>query len=395
MPDKTQVGNDDPYRHTIVQDYRESSEVTPDFAGKKARKEELPQHEYLFENYKFTGNLVPMCSDFNRVNANFGFLSLKSTLLHGIYLDTNCGISAGTYQRQHQKLMNNLFDEVVGDATLDSVPFVKELPEFVGTCVDAALSIADIFKGLRRGQPDKVADVLLSGKPTRRYLATERFRDAGLSRRSADALSNRWLEAQYGILPALSDVNNAGKIMDQLLVPPERAKKAEAYFPFFEGITVRRQNPVDPNWSNTTAIGTIRSRHKATAIYTVDSPWDVLYQQLALDVPAYGVWECIPFSFVIDWFIPVGDWLRSGRSIMGKTLTRGWYSEKHEGSIVHTHKYCASPTAVGVSRYLTKYRQGLSGFPLFQPTDVWDPSASVKRFFNGLSLAWQQASSRR
>jgi hypothetical protein len=36
--------------------------------------------------------------------------------------------------------------------------------------------------------------------------------------------------------------------------------------------------------------------------------------------PALVAWELVPFSFVADWFVPVGDWLKQLDALLGLTV---------------------------------------------------------------------------
>lgn len=56
----------------------------------------------------------------------------------------------------------------------------------------------------------------------------------------------------------------------------------------------------------------------------ISNPDLFLANQLGLVNPATVVWETIPFSFLIDWLIPVGDFLNSMTATLGLTLSQGW-----------------------------------------------------------------------
>jgi len=52
-----------------------------------------------------------------------------------------------------------------------------------------------------------------------------------------------------------------------------------------------------------------------------DSPNALLLSQLGLVNPASLAWELVPFSFVVDWFANVGDFLASFTDTVGCTLS--------------------------------------------------------------------------
>lgn len=52
----------------------------------------------------------------------------------------------------------------------------------------------------------------------------------------------------------------------------------------------------------------------------VTNPNLLLFNQLGLVNPAYVLWDAVPFSFVADWFLPVGRYLQSYSDWVGLHL---------------------------------------------------------------------------
>jgi hypothetical protein len=48
-----------------------------------------------------------------------------------------------------------------------------------------------------------------------------------------------------------------------------------------------------------------------------------VFSQFGIDNPLEVVWELVPFSFVADWFLPVGDFLKSLTATVGLTFLNG------------------------------------------------------------------------
>lgn len=53
--------------------------------------------------------------------------------------------------------------------------------------------------------------------------------------------------------------------------------------------------------------------------------------------PASLAWELLPFSFVVDWFLPVGDFLSSLDAEFGMTFRRGIYSSQTDVDSTRTY----------------------------------------------------------
>jgi hypothetical protein len=109
---------------------------------------------------------------------------------------------------------------------------------------------------------------------------------------------------------------------------------------------------------------------------------------------AENIWELTPYSFVVDWFIGVGDWLKSldamhGTTVLAATTTTKWRS-------VMTRKLSPSESANGWQ--ITNPGYGLweshsrsTTIPPIDPRPEWVASATWYKVVNGISLAYQRA----
>lgn len=116
-----------------------------------------------------------------------------------------------------------------------------------------------------------------------------------------------WLEAVYGWLPLMSDVKAGAEALAFNLNKPRKH-------------TYRASIKVDgkarpANDIVTTASG--RVRHSLRAQITLEED-PSLVANLQLDNPALVAWELVPYSFVADWFLPIGGWLEA-RSFLAQT----------------------------------------------------------------------------
>lgn len=125
-------------------------------------------------------------------------------------------------------------------------------------------------------------------------------------------LANRWLEYSFGWKPLMADIYGFTEEINQSL---------REGFPRYEATsqTVRKG-------SNSATIGrfgtsfhsfeeTVSMRVKAR--YQVKNAAVKRLSQLGITNPLEVAWELVPFSFVIDWFIPVGDFISSLDALVG------------------------------------------------------------------------------
>lgn len=130
--------------------------------------------------------------------------------------------------------------------------------------------------------------------------------------------------------------------------------------------------------------------------------WDrsmraICYVQLEPDArdfnlgnPIEWAWELIPFSFVIDWGIPVGDYLnaldalKDVKAVKGTLTTKDRFWRRTWSSAVVNSGWWY-PDGVPKYTYESHERGVITSIPLPR-IPRWDPSKSWKAVLNGLSL---------
>lgn len=176
----------------------------------------------------------------------------------------------------------------IRDHQFNLAVFGAEARDSLSMIADSATRVANAFRYVKRGDLTRAARVLGAKRPGKVY------KDVG----------NNWLELQYGWLPLLGDAYSAGEAMASLLNRPQRTE-------FRQRRT--RNVGVNPTHAFNTGVGTISKQvvAKMSEDYSAIS-------SLGLDDPLTVAWELLPYSFVADWFLPIGDFLEY-RQVMGKT----------------------------------------------------------------------------
>lgn len=156
-----------------------------------------------------------------------------------------------------------------------------------------------------------------------------------LSARAARALpkdrigevATAWLEYRYAIRPLLGDIQNAIKAIHKQL---DIAKRQTA-----RGKELRVYDDVEISYDTAPPGARVlyedlkierKGFVKASAgvLFVIENNISALAAILGLDQPVESLYELIPFSFVIDWVVNIGEWLQSITKTSGLTCLSSW-----------------------------------------------------------------------
>jgi hypothetical protein len=173
---------------------------------------------------------------------------------------------------------------------------------------DSAARITKSLTALKRGNMQLAAKWLMDGtgrSQKRRYFTSKTHQNL-----SQGNLSSNWLELQYGWLPLLSDVKAGAEWLANRLEVPFKQRyavhrrvatvdtKLTPWVTYYLGV---------PNVNPVPSSTVVAEYRKQIVAYITERPSVAV--SLGLTDPLSIVWEKIPFSFVGDWFIPIGDYL--------------------------------------------------------------------------------------
>jgi len=202
---------------------------------------------------------------------------------------------------------------------------LKALTKVADAKVNVAVALAEAHK---------TSDLILD-TANRIYKAYRAFRKGDLKGVAQNLnitpkrLHKSWLEYKYGWLPLLMDVKGAAEFFAQQHVvrSPE--------------FTVTAKEKVLKTYSKVISVPTYGGLpdHNISIFYSAFNEAKVKLwcrldyratselQQIGLTNPLLVAWELIPFSFVFDWFVSVGDYLTGLTALNGVNVYRGMYSE--------------------------------------------------------------------
>lgn len=133
-----------------------------------------------------------------------------------------------------------------------------------------------------------------------------------------DNVANYVLETKYGWMPLLSDVKSACEKIAKLVVDTPIPLKIRARA---NGNSDSASNGYLTDPPETSASWYLFNKDKVRIQYTLRYAFTSEYlaqaASLGLTNPASVIWETVPYSFIIDWFIPVGKYLESLSAFTG------------------------------------------------------------------------------
>lgn len=179
----------------------------------------------------------------------------------------------------------------------------------VSMVANAARSIASQVIKFRRRHPDLYRDVI-------------RYQTGSCPRRLWGKIPDKWLELQYGWLPLMSDIMGISKRLSK----KARDSGALVHVTGYAEDETNKKRRITSTVSdkNFVALST-KTKHQVwqSLYFTLGNPAIADLSSLGLLNPAEIVWELIPFSFVVDWFIPVGGWLSNLTADAGFNFVSG------------------------------------------------------------------------
>jgi hypothetical protein len=332
--------------------YTESSAKTASFALKKFRGETLPVNNYTFRGMTFTNPAVNVSqtstpnwirlNPSQKVNAAIqsGSVTMWDRDAPGPYGEQNIKTITKAAETPRLDLCTPKLLSKVRNTQIDLGVAMGEYKETSKFITSAILKTAKSYFQLRRGDVSGALSTV-TGRKNREY------RDVPLTASSA------WLAYSYAIRPLISDVNGAIEQLDQgyRKAGPHLTKiRSGRNFSTSEGsygqASVWAREPAaagqPPNpyrlYPSVTQgeIVQYTGSAVAVAVYRVDNPLTATLDQVGLTNPLNVAWELVPFSFVVDWFLPVGDYLQSIVPPQGVTLVSGYTYVKVKG---HTETF--------------------------------------------------------
>lgn len=209
-------------------------------------------------------------------------------------------------------LKNRVITELlnkVGNRQWSMMEDLAEAHQAVNLVADTTSSLCRALIAFRRG---RVNDFIaaIGGKRAKRDIRK--------------GFSNRWLEYQYGWLPLVNSVYDAVGVAEKGLKRPHLIRATRRIDPYetfdFNSNSFGSGTGASPT---RTVTGKGFSSAQAFAYYRLKSEFLTSLSQLGLINPAEVAWALTPYSFVVDWVLPIQNMLQTLTDTLGLTFVDG------------------------------------------------------------------------
>lgn len=188
----------------------------------------------------------------------------------------------------------------IGNNLGESRETLKMLCQSVRTLVRA-------YKAARKGNFYRVAKLL---KQPRTW-----------ARKGSKSIAEGWLSYIYGWKPLMSDIYDSYKLLQEGFKTKPQLLHVTRNIGVFEEIR--------DYWPNAQSSYTRSEGHASGKMWFRIADSDInRLSSLGLINPLEVAWEVLPFSFVVDWFVPVGSYLEALSARVGLTFVDGYYGIK-------------------------------------------------------------------
>lgn len=201
--------------------------------------------------------------------------------------------------------------------------------------------------------------------------------------RDSRKLAGRYLEYTYGWKPLIDDMIGTHDLVKQALQRPSLYISAKRTVK--EGFTTDAQGKTSKGITGTASCS-------MGLIAKISNEYLHIAQQTGLIDPVLLGWELIPYSFVVDWILPIGTYIQAMQATYGLTFVSGWkgYRVECQGKYIGTPDPGwteESPRGL-TSAGFAYQRDALTGFP--QPIPYVKSPFSTFHAVNVLALLRQR-----
>jgi hypothetical protein len=209
----------------------------------------------------------------------------------------------GIRARAQNRARSNLIDSLRAEESAQLGAALAEWNSSFDMIADRATSLLQSYRRLRKGDVRGAAKALKI--PQRKAQTSSKALKGG-----ADA-GSVWLEWWFGWSPFIDDIHSAVKVLEQQFPYASVLGSGRGH------IIASNETLVNTSTYLETFSGRMDARVGIHAKVRLANPNLAKASQLGLVNPATVAWEVIPFSFLVDWFVPVSDFLDSFSDTVG------------------------------------------------------------------------------
>lgn len=318
---------------------------------------------------------------------------------HGIF--AGC-VGSGHFPRTSTNLQNRCLTEALNklkDGDVNVAESLATINQTLAMLVGVAQQMKEVYNAVKlrnlrkrnafhqaaeayKRVPARLRDKYVWEQMRRRYAAPRKLPSKDWFK---DKSSGYWLELQYGWKPLISDIR---ALLSGISLDAPPAIRAVRHLEESEMLPFATGNFIGPPFIHSVS-GKIKNGCHVRLDATVTSPGLYALDNLSLVNPFSLGWELLPYSFVIDWLIPIGNAIKAltascgltprGRSttiytVMNMDVMWTQYTWSGEGNPIH-----------GRVESLSTYRTAGTGFTA-PALYIKSPFTSATRAATALAL---------
>lgn len=147
-------------------------------------------------------------------------------------------------------------------------------------------------------------------------------------RRETKSAAGNYLEFHFGWVPMINDIGNAVNVL-QKGTPPARVRATGRA----RGVDSSNRLVLSNRRINTRTTYDIKVQYGCDAVISNSDLW--LANQLGFINPLTVAWELVPYSFVVDWFVNVQEFLTQGTDTIGLRIANRYATSLQKADVFH------------------------------------------------------------
>lgn len=331
-----------------------TSSNTPGYYVKKRLRQPLPFHDY--SSYV----VMDYGTRFESEILHYGWTGVEPNLSYGVVssnqtsVSNTCGIAPGTggddgHIAGAATLAENRLRSVVGGMSVNLAQALGERKQTANLLASSAKRLFEAGYAIRKGNLQAASELLGLASTMKVY---NRFgRPVKHVRGREIDIGNVWLEYKYGWKPLMQDIYGSMDLLTRKLSASD-GLSVEASGRAYD----RQQSPPGnvPKWSRL-----VDTSAKMSFVAHMEDEAAIIASASGISNPLLLAWELIPYSFVFDWLMPVGNYLEGLTAYDGFRLSNGCLTQKTSSTYVADYSSYGTIGLYGAGGHLTNSQRGL------------------------------------